>query len=74
MLHIFCDICIVAIDKGRRPNTYFDKVVENLLWLPSKIKPFMPSLKPNLKTNGMVRKQTWGLGEKNDFWNWCRVE
>jgi hypothetical protein len=42
--------------------------------LPSKIKPFMPSLRPNLKTNGMVRKQTWGLGEKNDFWNWCRVE
>jgi hypothetical protein len=25
MLHIFCDICIVAIDKWRRPNTHFDK-------------------------------------------------
>jgi hypothetical protein len=25
MLHIFCDICIKAIDMGMRPNTHFDK-------------------------------------------------
>uniref|UniRef100_A0A6N2LMQ9 Uncharacterized protein n=1 Tax=Salix viminalis TaxID=40686 RepID=A0A6N2LMQ9_SALVM len=25
MLHIFCDICIKAIDMGMRPNTYFDR-------------------------------------------------
>jgi len=25
MLHIFCDICIVAIEKGMRPSTHFDK-------------------------------------------------
>ncbi|KAI9400147.1 hypothetical protein POPTR_002G200700v4 [Populus trichocarpa] len=25
MLHIFCDICIKAIDIGMRPNTHFDK-------------------------------------------------
>ncbi|KAG5221796.1 L10-interacting MYB domain-containing protein [Salix suchowensis] len=25
MLHIFCDLCIKAIDMGMRPNTYFDK-------------------------------------------------
>jgi hypothetical protein len=25
MLHIFCDICIKAIEKEMRPNTYFDK-------------------------------------------------
>ena len=25
MLHIFCDICITAIELGMRPTTYFDK-------------------------------------------------
>jgi len=25
MLHTFCDICITAIERGMRPNTYFDK-------------------------------------------------
>nr|XP_034887277.1 uncharacterized protein LOC118027890 [Populus alba] len=25
MLHIFCDLCIKAIDMGMRPNTHFDK-------------------------------------------------
>jgi hypothetical protein len=25
MLHIFCDICIVVIDRRMRPNTHFDK-------------------------------------------------
>ena len=25
MLHVFCDICIKTIEKGMRPNTYFDK-------------------------------------------------
>ncbi|XP_024445096.1 uncharacterized protein LOC112324790 [Populus trichocarpa] len=28
MLHIFCDICIKAIDMGMRPNTHFDKTGE----------------------------------------------
>jgi hypothetical protein len=25
MLHIFCDICIVVIDRRLRPSTHFDK-------------------------------------------------
>jgi hypothetical protein len=25
MLHIFCDLCIKAIDMGIKPNTHFDK-------------------------------------------------
>ncbi|XP_034907176.1 uncharacterized protein [Populus alba] len=25
MLHVFCDLCIKAIDMGMRPNTHFDK-------------------------------------------------
>ena len=26
MLHIFCDICITAIELGMRPTTHFDKM------------------------------------------------
>jgi hypothetical protein len=26
MLHVFCDICIMAIDMGMGQNTHFDKV------------------------------------------------
>jgi hypothetical protein len=25
MLHTFCDTCIIKIDNGTRPNTYFNK-------------------------------------------------
>lgn len=31
MLHTFCDICIVAINRGMRLNTHFDKAIQKFV-------------------------------------------
>ena len=42
MLNIFYDICIKAIKKSMRSNTYFDKVgYENIIWIALKSRSTM---------------------------------
>jgi len=64
MLHIFCDICIVVIDRRMRPNTHFDKARWKFVMVSSKRKLVMLLVRLNLKTNGMVQKRTGGFEKK----------
>ena len=49
MLHIFYNICITAIERGMRPNTYFDKGGWKLIVQSFKDQTYLSLLKSHLK-------------------------
>ncbi|KAI5589047.1 hypothetical protein BDE02_05G135300 [Populus trichocarpa] len=64
MLHIFCDICIKAIDMGMRPNTHFDKTGWKFLITSFKKQTGHAFTKTQLKNKWDGYKKDWRLWNK----------
>eukprot|EP00258_Populus_trichocarpa_P040208 XP_024456227.1 L10-interacting MYB domain-containing protein-like [Populus trichocarpa] len=64
MLHIFCDICIKAIDMGMRPNTHFDKTGWKFLITSFKEQTGHAFTKTQLKNKWDGYKKDWRLWNK----------
>ncbi|KAL9371844.1 hypothetical protein Peur_036984 [Populus x canadensis] len=64
MLHIFCDICIKAIDMGMRPNNHFDKTGWKFLITSFKEKIGHAFTKTQLKNKWDGCKKDWRIWNK----------
>uniref|UniRef100_A0A2K2C2N0 Myb/SANT-like domain-containing protein n=1 Tax=Populus trichocarpa TaxID=3694 RepID=A0A2K2C2N0_POPTR len=64
MLHIFCDICIKAIDMGMRPNTHFDKTGWKFLITSFKEQTGHAFTKTQLKNKWDGCKKDWRIWNK----------
>ena len=65
MLHIFCDICIKAIDMGMRPNSHFDKCGWKYIVTSFRGQTGQALTKPQLKNKWDVcKKKNWRLWTK----------
>ncbi|XP_034912173.1 uncharacterized protein [Populus alba] len=64
MLHIFCDICIKAIDMGMRPNTHFDKPGWKFLITSFKEQTGHAFTKTQLKNKWDGCKKDWRIWNK----------
>ncbi|XP_011014260.1 PREDICTED: uncharacterized protein LOC105118094 [Populus euphratica] len=64
MLHIFYDICIVAIEKGMRPNTHFDKTGWKFIMVVFKEKTSLAFTKTQLKNKWDGAKKEWRIWKK----------
>jgi hypothetical protein len=64
MVHTFCDICIIAIDRGMRPNTHFDKVGWKFVMAAFKEKTGYAFSKTQLKNKWDGAKKYWRLWKK----------
>ncbi|KAI5556792.1 hypothetical protein BDE02_18G058800 [Populus trichocarpa] len=64
MLHIFCDICIKAIDMGMRPNTHFDKTRWKFLITSFKEQTGHAFTKTQLKNKWDGCKKDWRIWNK----------
>ncbi|XP_061958705.1 uncharacterized protein LOC133679969 [Populus nigra] len=64
MLHIFCDICIKAIDMGMRPNTHFDKTGWKFLITSFKEQTGHAFIKTQLKNKWDGCKKDWRIWNK----------
>lgn len=74
MLHTFCDICIVAIEKGMRPSTHFDKAGWKFVMVVFKEKTDLAFTKTQLKNkwDGAKKEQRiWKklISETGIGWN-----
>jgi hypothetical protein len=61
MLHTFCDICIVAIEKGMRPSTHFDKAEWKFVMVVFKEKIGLAFTKTQLKKKWDGAKKEWRI-------------
>ncbi|KAI9390399.1 hypothetical protein POPTR_008G176600v4 [Populus trichocarpa] len=64
MLHIFCDICIKAIDMGMRPNTHFNKTRWKFLITSFKEQTGHAFTKTQLKNKWDGCKKDWRIWNK----------
>jgi hypothetical protein len=64
MMHTFCDICIVAIDRGMRPSIYFDKPGWKFVMTVFKEKIGHAFSKTQLKNKWDGAKKGWRICKK----------
>ncbi|KAI9390585.1 hypothetical protein POPTR_008G196901v4 [Populus trichocarpa] len=64
MLHTFCDISIVAIEKGMRPSTHFDKAGWKFVMAVFKEKTGLAFTKTQLKNKWDGAKKEWRIWKK----------
>jgi len=64
MLHMFCDICIKAIERGMRPNTHFDKAGWKFVIQSFKEQTGLSLTKAQLKKKWDVIKKDWRVWKK----------
>ena len=64
MLHIFCDLCINAIDMGMRPNTHFDKYGWKFISTSFKEKTGHAFTKTQFKNKWDACKKDWRIWMK----------
>jgi len=64
MLHIFCDICIVVIDRRPRPSTHFDKAEWKFVMVIFKEKTSHEFSKTQLKNKWDGAKKDWRIWKK----------
>jgi hypothetical protein len=64
MLHTFCDISIVAIEKGMRPSTHFDKAGWKFVMAVFKEKTGLAFTKTQLKNKRDGAKKEWRIWKK----------
>jgi hypothetical protein len=61
MLHIFCNICIVDIDRGMRPSIHFDKAGWKFVMVFFKEKTSHAISKTQLKNKWNSAKKDWRI-------------
>ncbi|KAJ6989010.1 hypothetical protein NC653_021795 [Populus alba x Populus x berolinensis] len=64
MLYTFCDICIVAIKKGMKPSTHFDKAGWKFVMVVFKEKTGLVFTKTQLKNKWDGAKKEWRIWKK----------
>jgi hypothetical protein len=61
MIHVFCDICIKAIEKEMRPNTHFDKAGWKYVTITFKKQTGHGFTKAQLKNKWDRMKKNWRI-------------